>query len=365
MLATKVLIKSGFYRKRPLNNITCRLVRGPYQTEAGHWCITVNADGAASYPNTDFRIRLADKSGFEVLSGKNAEEKPKQKTDVAIRRHIENVFEFTTLLVQGAAAGKVRSIIISGGAGVGKSYTVEHVLRENAVCDALAWDETSTDEEDTRRTEIGKNGKRTFMPKYRVLKGATSAVILFATLHKFSEPGEVLVLDDSDSVFQDVDSLNILKAALDTGAKRILTYSKDSHVLKERGVPDRFEYFGSVIFISNVDFEHHCESRPNSSLTPHLKALMSRCHYLDVGLHDPRERLIQIRLVQEKAKFLRNHGCDDDAAQEVISFMDTNSDKLREVSLRSAISIAEKRSLSPHKWQEMVKFMEFKKPHRV
>lgn len=359
-----VLVKSGFYRKAPIKNTIFRLVREIHK-DYGRDCYRIRVHGGDTpgYPDTEFPIRIPDEHSIELVE-KPQYEKSGPKSDDKIKEHISSVFSFANLLVEGAAAGKVRSVIISGGAGVGKSYTVENTLRECSIYDRLAWDEDGDDDEDVRRTGRDENGRKVFQPKYTILKGATSAVILYATLHRYSAAGEVLVLDDSDSVFLDVDSLNILKAALDTGKKRFLTYSKDSHVLKERGVPQKFEYKGSIIFISNVDFEHHCESRPNSNLTPHLKALMSRCHYLDVGLHDARERLIQVQLVQETSKFLSQHGCSDHEAEEVIDFMSDNVDKLREVSLRSAISIAEKRSLSPNKWRDMTRFMEFKKQYR-
>ncbi len=191
-----------------------------------------------------------------------------------------------------------------------------------------------------------------------------SAVMLFCKLHAYSDAGEVVVLDDCDSIFWDLDALNILKAALDTSGRRMLTYNKDSHVLKDRGVPERFEFKGTVIFITNIDFEKVVEGKPNANLTPHLSALMSRTHYLDLTMQTLRERIIRIRHVHQTCDFLRRHGCDSEAAEEVIEFMEKNADKLREVSLRSAISIAEKRSLSPNKWRRMVQVMEFKKEFR-
>ncbi|NJO64305.1 MAG: hypothetical protein HC836_40900 [Richelia sp. RM2_1_2] len=237
-------------------------------------------------------------------------------------------------------------------------------LKENAIYDALAWDAESDDDDNIRRTECDTRGNKKFQPKYTILKGAISPVILFATLHKYSNSGEILVLDDCDSIFWDVDSLNILKAALDTGNRRTLTYSKDSHILKERGVPTKFDYHGSVIFITNLDFEAYCDNRPNSSIVPHLKALLSRTHYLSVGLHKPEERLIQIQYIQETSNFLGRYGCDKTDADEIIKFIADNIHQLREVSLRSAISIAEKRHISPEKWRQMVRVMEFKREFR-
>lgn len=355
-----ILVKQGEHRGNPIQNTVFRLVK-PMHRHASKNRIQVCARETAGFPDKTIYIYIPNSDAIE------AAEKPAaygdQRTDEQIQGHIGDVFEFMELLTEGTCQGKVRATIISGGAGVGKSFGVEKILRESSIYDRLAWDEDGEDDEDVRRTEVVGSQKK-FQPKYTILKGATSAVILYATLHKYSEAGEVLVLDDSDSVFQDIDSLNILKAALDTGPRRILTYSKDSHILKEKGVPNKFEYKGSIIFITNIDFEAYCENRPNSSLTPHLKALMSRCHYLDMGLHTPRERLLQVKLVHETSGFLFQHGCDAKAAQEVIDYMDENAHCLREVSLRAAISIAEKRALAPTKWRQMTQLMEFKKQYR-
>jgi len=359
---THVIVKNGLYRGKIVNNVVFRFVKGLHPGNLGKPCIRVNGIDTPGYPDREFPIFVDDEHQYENVSSPVAIQ-IEEKSDEEIVEHISTVFEFMELLVEGAAEAKVRSTIISGGAGVGKSYGTENILRKNSVYSRLAWDENGTDEEDQRRTEVIQ-GEKKLQPKYTILKGATSPVILFATLFKYSNPGEVLVLDDCDSIFSDVDSLNILKAALDTGDRRILTYSKDSYILKDKGVPSKFEYKGSVIFITNVDFEHYCEKRPNSSLTPHLKALMSRTHYLDIGLHSHRERLIQIRLVQDQSGFLYNHVNDNNAVEEIINFMTDNSHKLREVSLRSAINIAEKRALSPHKWQEMTQLMEFTKQYR-
>lgn len=355
-----VLVKQGSYRNRTVNNVIFRFVKGLHIGNRGTTAIRVTGIETQGFPNSEFPIYLSD-DDFEFCDAPKAAD---SRSDAEIKSHIQTVFDFLELLVEGAATNKVRSTIISGGAGVGKSYGTEKILRENSIYDRLTWNEEGEDEEDIRRTEV-VDGEKRFQPKYSILKGATSPVILYATLFKYSNPGEVLVLDDCDSIFADIDSLNILKAALDTGDRRYLTYSKDSNTLKERGVPQKFEYKGSVIFITNVDFENYCDIRSNSSLTPHLKALMSRTHYLDIGLHSHRERLIQIQMVQEQSGFLYKYGCDRRAAAEVIEFMAENSYKLREVSLRSAISIAEKRALAPDRWRQMVQFMEFTKQYRV
>jgi len=279
-----------------------------------------------------------------------------------------------TTLTTAADYGQVRGFIASGPPGVGKSFEVEEALKLGSVEDKLAWDDEEemegVDENGNqviaRRTEIIE-GEKAFRPRYTVVKGSMSALGLYCILYKHSNPREIVVLDDCDEIFNDIEALNILKAALDTGAERWLSYHKDASKMRDEGVPNKFKFRGGIIFITNADFEHEITSRPNSKRTPHFEALMSRCHYLDLTMRSNREKILRVKHVQNQSCFLSNHGCDESAASEVIEFMHTNAHKLREVSLRSAIQIAEKRGLANDNgfdWQQMVRTMDFKKEHR-
>ena len=92
--------------------------------------------------------------------------------------------------------------------------------------------------------------------------------------------GSVIVFDDCDTVLFDDLSLNILKAALDTGKKRIIQWNTESRVLDREGIPDKFEFEGAVIFITNVKFD----AVKSKKLRDHLDALMVRCHYIDLTI---------------------------------------------------------------------------------
>ena len=83
-----------------------------------------------------------------------------------------------------------------------------------------------------------------------------SAIGLYQKLFKFSNPGNILVLDDCDSILFDDIALNILKAALDSSKKRYISWNTESRVLANEGVPDRFEFRGSVIMITNIKFDY-------------------------------------------------------------------------------------------------------------
>jgi hypothetical protein len=82
--------------------------------------------------------------------------------------------------------------------------------------------------------------------KYEVVKGAMSAIGLYCKLFNFADKDNVLVFDDCDSVLLDDLSLNILKAALDSKKSRRIHWNTDSFKLRNEGVPDSFEFKGSV-----------------------------------------------------------------------------------------------------------------------
>jgi hypothetical protein len=249
---SKVKIIHGTYRRRPVDGSVFDLVQ-PFSIhpQSKEGSILVDGTNTEGFPNNVIKIVLNDHHDYELVAAGSA---PKEETeDEAIARIAER-FEFLQQLVGAASDGRIRGLIVSGGAGVGKSYEVEKVLQEANVLDALSWSADLEDEENTRRTIVDKNGEKKFQPRYSFEKGTLSAVMLFVKVHRFCNPGEVLVLDDCDGIFHDLDALNLLKAALDTGSKRIMTYNKDSNVLKQNGVPTKFEFKGTVIFITNIDF---------------------------------------------------------------------------------------------------------------
>ena len=90
----------------------------------------------------------------------------------------------------------------------------------------------------------------------------------------------MLVLDDCDSVLVDDVALNILKAALDTSKKRVVSWNTESRVLRQEDLPNSFEFKGGVIFITNINFKNVRSKK----LKEQLEALESRCHYLDLTI---------------------------------------------------------------------------------
>ena len=232
-------------------------------------------------------------------------------------------------MTKAVKAGDVRAMIVSGPPGVGKSFGVEEVLSKDDLFNAL--------------------GER--KPRYEVVKGAMSALGLYAKLYEFSDAKNVLVFDDCDSILMEDLSLNILKGALDSSKKRYIAWNTDSRLLRSEGIPDRFEFKGAAIFITNIKFEHVKSKR----LRDHLDALESRCHYIDLQMDTEREKILRIKQVVNEGGMLDPYEFEPCVRDEVVEFIDENKGKLRELSLRMVLKIADLRKSFPTSWKSMAK----------
>jgi hypothetical protein len=122
-------------------------------------------------------------------------------------------------------------------------------------------------------------------------------------------------------------------------------------MLRAEGVPERFEFKGSAIFITNIKFENV----KSAKLKDHLGALESRCHYLDLTLDTTRDKMLRIKQIMMDG-MLDHYEFEEGAKQELYEYVDANKDKLRELSLRTVIKIADlKKMCGPNsdKWKRL------------
>ena len=318
-----IRIKRGTYRNAPIINTTFKLVRG-YQVGVKGGYVTVKNEGHFPIDIDNIKIKADNISSIEYLTGEPMTEAVvesqvslPQETDEEAMNRISTRFQIMDEMTKACIAGDIRALIVTGPPGVGKSHTVIQEMEKASLFDKIAQ----------------RN------PRFEIVKGAISGIGLFATLYKFSDPRNVLVFDDCD-VWSDPDALNVLKGALDSGKKRRISWNKDSRLLRDEGVPNSFDFHGSIIFITNVDVANN---NKRSTVKAHIDALQSRAHYLDLTIDTERDKMLRVRQVHRDTNngLFEDYGFNDAQSTEILDFMETNLTNLREISLRMAVKIAD------------------------
>ena len=324
---TNIVIKEGTYKIRgkdvDLSGMVFPLVE-EFKVGARGGYVTVDGSAVAGFPARNIKIMCEGEHAYEAADD-NVKLKAVEETDEEVIERIRERFDMLRDMTKAVKKGDVRAMIVSGPPGVGKSHGVEEVLERYDTVAALG-------------------GSR----KYDVVKGAMSPIGLYCKLFNYKEKDDVLVFDDCDAIFEEPLALNILKAALDSKKKRTIHWNTDSFKLRNEGVPDSFEFKGSAIFITNLDF-HDVKSK---KIRSHLEALESRCHYMDLTIHSERDKMLRIAQVI-KDGMLDTYKLDDEVKEEIIDFVDINKKRLRELSLRTVLKVADLAVAFPDRWEAM------------
>jgi hypothetical protein len=226
-------------------------------------------------------------------------------------------------IVGKVASGSLRGLIITGPAGIGKTYNVLKVLRDYQTYIAPI---AGIDAE------------------IEVCAGHMTTVGLVQALWRNRHEANTLVLDDIDTVLDTLDAVNILKAALDTGTQRHVSYMTQNAAMRKAGIPQHFDYDGSVILITNQDLQNS-----RGKMAPHFKALVSRCFYFDLGFEGREDCMTWIQHVAETTNMLG----DEKKTADILRYMRRNLKDIRELSLRTAVKLS---SIYGKGWKEVADF---------
>jgi|TARA_B100000959_G_scaffold105113_1_gene110892 hypothetical protein len=327
---TQVTLTGGSYRGQGMQGTEGVLVKEyqPFNAPKDGW------DGFITIRTADNNIRVKTTSHnyapyVNLGDGETMiEEAPvvvAEKTDEERIAEIAERFDILDEMAQASIDGIVRGMVVTGPPGVGKSYGVEKILEKNSMFDKLAGNTI----------------------KFGTEKGAASAIGLYQLLYRYADPGSVLVLDDCDSILWDEVSLNLLKAALDSSTKRMISWNTESSALRREGVPEKFEFCGSVIFITNLKFD-----KVKGKIKDHLEAILSRCHYLDLTLDTMHDKMLRVKQIVGDG-MLNTYNFGKAGEEEVVNFMESNTDRLREVSLRMVTKLADLKKMSEHRWMTL------------
>jgi hypothetical protein len=236
-----------------------------------------------------------------------------QKTDEELLDSMRRRFRTLDRMAAGVVAGRVRSMIVSGPAGIGKTYTIEGMLESAA--------------DDSKIT-------------YQKISGYVKPTGIFKALWNNRHDNSVILIDDADSAFGDEVALNLLKTALDSGKRRMITWGSEKIFMDEVGeeIPSTFEFRGSVIFITNLNFETMIAQ--GKSLAPHFQALISRSFYIDLNFDSAREYILRIEDVLRNTDMAYTVGLNDKNVEYLISYIKDNANRMRELSLRMVLKMA-------------------------
>lgn len=231
---------------------------------------------------------------------------------------LERSYSSVESFIEKISQGSLRSLIINGPPGVGKTFSVESFLKRHA------------------------------SRKYKLIAGHMSTLSLYGNLYHYREPGNVLVLDDIDSVMSKIEGVNILKAAMDTKPSRRINWESSSALLNKINVPTGFDFEGSVILISNVGF-----GSAGGKIGAHLDALKDRSFTLTIANNSRESLFKQLCFMVMKKNLLNSFTLSASQIQDILNYVENNMEYLPKISLRLAIKLAQLVKESPDNWYQM------------
>ena len=254
-----------------------------------------------------------------------------KETDAEIEQKLNERFTALEKMSNATINGKNRAMIVSGPAGVGKSYSI------------------------MKTAESLKNSGK----QIEIVRGFVRPTGLYKILYENRHKHCVVIFDDADSVFMDDISLNILKTACDMTRTRTLSWLAETNMVdeSEERIPRQFEFEGAIIFITNYDFDNLIEK--GNKLSPHFQAMISRSLYLDLAMKSQRDYVIRIKQVV-KTGMLRDTGMTAAEEKMILDFIDKNADRLRELSLRMVVKLANIYRIEPKMFDATARMTCFK-----
>lgn len=338
-------IKKGIYASHMIKDKVFSTVDNQLHTDRnGRTFMKLLNSDYAELPRKILKVYV-DKGDFKPVSKNDiiATMKPKIEDDAEIMAKIRKNFSLMEKMAQSCAEGQVKGLVISGAPGTGKSYNIQRVL-ENSGFENLVIDQSLLEAESESIADIEASEEMADKKYYVLCKGQVTPLALYMLLYQHSNA--VIVFDDCDSVLMNQTSLNILKAALDSYNRRIISWNTRS---VGNRVPRSFEYTGRVIFVSNIYFD---QISPNSRLRMHIDAIMSRTHFLDLGMSTNKEKILRINQTIEDG-LLNDFNMSVAQKKELVDFISKYQEQFREISLRTALKIADAMTIDPTNWKEL------------
>ncbi len=277
--------------------------------------VVVKSVGKA-YVERRLEEMAGEKINFEAAAAKSAEK--------AERFSINARFGFVEKLVTMVATGVQPSAVITGEGGLGKTYTVTKTLETNGYKDIS----------DLADFQVGAiiNTRKCFT----MVKGYSTPKGLYRTLYENNK--SIIVFDDCDSVLKDPVALNILKSALDSYGKRIISWNAD---MRDEDLPRSFNFEGRVIFISNLD---------DGKID---QAIRSRSMMIDLSMTTD-QKIERMETIANSGEFLPEY--DSTIINDALGLIREIKEECKEISLRTLISVSKVRA-SNKDWKDLATYM--------
>jgi hypothetical protein len=262
---------------------------------------TLSVDEIIALSQNNITPNIQFQQNVHSIAQQNIQESEEdaEKRIEQINKDIEERFSVMKDIVLSTASGLNPALFISGSAGIGKSKETIDVVEDLGV-------------------------------PYQLVKGSLTPVGLYTVLYENRHPNNLLIFDDSDSVFDDEVKMNLLKACTDSSDERVVSWFSSRNIYDEDGneVPSTFTFEGNIIFISNVDI--YGEANGGSKMSVHYQALISRSFVMDLNLKTVDHYLARIRDVL----FNSMDGYTKERKELIYNFMCKEKHTLRELSLR-------------------------------
>lgn len=252
-------------------------------------------------------------------------------------KHQNGIFESIETFAQDIYHGCVKSLVVAGAAGMGKSHLVEHTFRR-------------------LDKEQGFDGEDML---WSFTKGHALATRVYTSLFDHRERGQVIVLDDADSAFADDIGVNILKAATDSKERRQVSWGTLTKFVSQKSgeiVPSRFTFEGAVVIITNKNLSELAGS--DAARAEHIAAICDRSRVINVAIEAPLDRLVRIHSIYRKGG-LFDRRLDKKQQQEVLSFLDEHLYDFRKLTVRRVGIIAENLLNHPKTWRTLTAATDF------
>ena len=188
---------------------------------------------------------------------------------------INERFEFMRDLAKMTIDKRARALIIGGSGGIGKTHTVLQAFNEMnkvnvddlkpSVSDLEV--KVDDDEEEIYDKALAQIADRQ-AGDYIIVKGHSTPKALYRTL--WENRHRTIVFDDCDAVLRDATAVMLLKPALDSYEDRWISWN--TMAMFDDGLPQRFKFEGSMIFITNMPMDKIDE------------AVRTRCYKVDASM---------------------------------------------------------------------------------